>query len=142
MSDFPRALRPSGFGMPVPPFALRSEARGGNVRTSGTLARGWRWTETWDLESAADPVFMALVAWIERAIGTGLYFQVANLATPGSGMAPNGTETLTPLVAGAGQTGAEIVVDGLTPGMRGALRGGRHDPRGIAARAPARRGGR
>lgn len=73
---------------------------------------GARWRVSFTLENLTEADTALLQAFMARLRGRAGRFTLHNVARP----APRGTASGTPLVNGAGQTGATLNLDGLAPG--------------------------
>lgn len=73
---------------------------------------GARWEMSFSMDNLTEPDAAALQAFLVRLRGQANRFTLYNFARP----TPRGTLTGTPLVNGAGQSGATLAIDGCTVG--------------------------
>ncbi len=121
---FPRVILPEEIGRPWLPGALKDIAHSGGVQLRATKQVGWVWDEVWGPLSVKDGDANAIMATIDYMWNRGIIDTVTHPMMPGSGLAPNGVSTGTPLVNGASQTGSSIITDGWTSGITNIKRAG------------------
>lgn len=122
MPVFPRAAKamPRLVTPPRFPQAMQSwgQSGKGQMRSTGILGREWE--ETYPVLDTALPAVRALVTAINRGLREGLVWDVQHPYWQRRSGVGGGT----PLVNGANQTGAVLVVDGASPSVTGWLRAG------------------
>lgn len=112
MPVFPRATRALSRYATVPRFpeAMQSWGQSGKGQLRSTVSIGREWSETYPLMDTSLPAVRALLAAVNQSIREGTLWDVQHpylnrrVGDPG---APG-----TPLVSGAGQTGATLNIDG------------------------------
>lgn len=124
MAAFPRTKQPASVSPFSVPGPLISHGHSGKDQRRATLQIGRSWTETWPPLRADDADVQALLTFIRRHWASGDSFTIAHLATPGSGLDPNGAGGGTPVVNGASQTGTSLVTDGWSTGVTDVVKTG------------------
>ncbi len=119
MADFPRTVYPFEVTSLETPGPLISKAQSGKVNTRSTQQIGRTWTEHF-LLNVRTLTHRSLLAYVDNAWRNGTIFDITHL----DHLTPLGAIGGTPLVKGAGQTGANLLVDGATINVPNWLRAG------------------
>lgn len=117
--DFPRTILPVKVTDLEVPGPLISKAQSGRVNMRATTQVGRSWTETY-LVRTRDLAAKAFLATVRSLWRAGTIFDIAHMDY----LTPNGVGGGSPLVNGANQTGASLVVDATPNNLANWLRTG------------------
>jgi hypothetical protein len=110
--SWPRDILPEQVTSLATPGAVKRRTIAGLVQIRSITAIGWVWEEIWGLLRVTEKDHMNMLAFTKRVWHSGEPFLIRHLLMPGSGIPPNGVGTLNVMVAGAAQTGPQVVTDG------------------------------
>lgn len=109
---FPRTVLPEKVSSLKVVSGLRSTTQFGGSQLRGTSARGFEWTEVFNMLRSGDPDSEELMAFVRNAWNRSQSFTIDVPNKPGSGFEPNGTGSSGVTVSGGGQTGSTFNTTG------------------------------